>query len=86
MPSVRRVLGSSRCGSLHSNPTILRYDYDILIADFGQDLARLQAQLLLEFRLYAAKARFSVDIARDCPYATPNQHCQKAGYQAILPY
>ena len=25
----------ARCGSLHSNPTIFRYDFDILIADFG---------------------------------------------------
>ena len=50
-----------RCRSLHSNPTILRYDFDVLIADFGQDLARIQALLLFEFRLYcSAKARFFV--------------------------
>ena len=51
-----------RCGSLHSNRTILRYDIDVVIADLGQDLARIQAQPLFEFRLVlcSAKARFSV--------------------------
>ena len=52
--SVRIV---ARCGSLHSNPTILRYDFDILITIFRQDLARIQAHLLFEFRLYAARRR-----------------------------
>ena len=44
----------ARCELLHSNAMILRYDFDILIADFGLDLTRIQARLLLEVGLYAA--------------------------------
>ena len=60
----------ARCGLLRSNSKILCYDFDILIVDFGQDLARIQALLLLQFCL---------NIAHYCPYAKPNQLCQKAG-------
>ena len=38
--SVRIV---ARCGLLYSNANVLRYDFDILIADFGRDSARVQA-------------------------------------------
>ena len=39
----------ARCGSLHLNPTIWRYDFDILIADFGRDLTRIIIIFLLFF-------------------------------------
>ena len=39
------------------------YDFDILIADFGRDLTRIQARLIFEFGLYAAGRRdFSASI------------------------
>ena len=58
--SVRIV---ARCGSLHSNPAIFRYDFDILITDLGRDLTRIQARLVFEFGLHAAGRRdFSASI------------------------
>ena len=58
--SVRIV---ARCGSLPSNPTIFRYDFDILIANFGRDLIRIQSRIIFEFGLYAAGRRdFSASI------------------------
>ena len=61
----------ARSGSLHLNPTILRYDFDILIADFGQDLTRIQARLIFEFGLYAAGRRdFSASIRDRLLFAT----------------
>ena len=66
--SVRIV---ARCGLLHSNPTILHYDFDILIADFGRDLTRIQARLIFEFGLYAAgRHGFSASIRDSLLYAT----------------
>ena len=66
--SVRIV---ARCGLLHSNLTILHYDFDILIADFGRDLTRIQAWLIFEFGLYAAGRRgFLASIRDSLLYAT----------------
>ena len=61
----------ARCGSLHLNPTIFRCDFDILIADFGRDLTRIQARLIFEFGLYAAGRRdFSASICDRLVFAT----------------
>ena len=49
--------------SLHSNPTIFRYDFDILIADFGQ--ARL-----IRVRLAREDAIFRLLIRDRSRYAT----------------
>ena len=66
--SVRIV---ARCKSLRWSPTVLRYDFDILIADFGRDLTRIQARLIFEFGLYAAGRRdFSASIRDRLLYAT----------------
>ena len=58
--SVRIV---ARCGLLHSNPTIFHYDFDILIADFGRDLTRIQAACMQRedatFRLLFATGLYS---------------------------
>ena len=47
------------------------YDFDILIADFGRDLTRIQARLIFEFGLYAAGRRdFSASIRDRLVFAT----------------
>ena len=59
------------CGLIYSNPTILRYDFDIFIADFRRDLTRIQSRLIFEFGLYAAGRRdFSASIRDRLLFAT----------------
>ena len=61
----------ARCGLLHSNPTILRYNFDILIAELGQDLTVIQTRLIFEFGLHAAGRRdISASIGDRLVFAT----------------